>query len=109
VQAAQHRFCDDRDAGPLLPAGNGNGNALRDSLMWSSSVEERDVFAKDPVKMPLAYDDEMVQALASKPADESLARGVHAWRSGRCLDDPNSHALRRSVEGETELVVTVSD
>jgi hypothetical protein len=56
--------------------------------------------------MPLAQDDEVIQALASKPTDESLACGVHAWRSGRCQDDPNSHALGRSVEGGAELVVT---
>jgi len=87
VQAAEHRMCD--DPAVATRCRRSVRDALPDSLMRTSSVEEPRILASRPSEMVLIENEQMIKHLAPQRSYESLRDRVHVRRPNSRLDHPN--------------------
>ncbi len=67
------------------------------------------VLGQDTLEVPIAVDQQVVQALAPQRSREPLRKEIRFRRLGRRLDDPRAVAGEHVVEDSRELAVAVAD
>ena len=72
-------------------------------------IEVGDVLLDDAVEMALTENEEVVQTLSAKTAEESFADGVSLWRADWRTQNLDVSPLRDPVEGCSVLAVIVAD
>ena len=84
-------------------------DALLETLVGPCIIEVGDVFLDDAVKMALAEDEEVVEALPAQTPQESFADGVGLWRPDWRTQNLDVSRLRDPVEGCPVLGVIVTN
>jgi hypothetical protein len=82
---------------------------LAQALVGPAPVEVGDVLGQDPLQVPLAEDQDMIDALAADAPEEALADGVRARRPNRRQDHVDAATGRDPCEGGAVLGVVVVD
>ena len=104
MEAAEH---GERDNVSLVRALRGDGGLLIEPLLRARGVVVGDVLGDDALEVPGVEHKNVVEALATKRAQKTLADGVHVRRAHRGADHPDAGGTRERIEGGPELVVAV--
>jgi hypothetical protein len=88
---------------------SGLGTVVVERLVWARGVVVGDVGAQESAEMGLAQNEEMVQALAAKGADDPLDKGVLPGRPGGDEDFANLHGLDSPHELIAVDTVTITE
>ena len=110
VKASKHRYADyDRRIGRRGERWL-SGQALSDPLMRPSDVEIVEaVLLQHVLEVPLAEDDDVIEALAPDAAEKSLANGIHERSMNGRPKNADAGALCGMVEVGAELAVVVAN
>ena len=97
MQATEHRMGD--DAAIATPCWRPFGDALPDSLMRTSSVEERRILTRRPSEMVLVEDEHMIEHLArSDPTNRSAIAFMFGARTAVLITRiPTPSAARSNI------------
>src|SRR5215510_10517276 len=77
--------------------------------MRALAVVVRGVAAEYGLEVAAADDQEPVEALGAKSADEALGEGVRLWGADRRVDHLDAFAVKDLVESSAEFAVAVMD
>ena len=77
--------------------------------MWAGAVVGGAILLQHPQSVPLAQDDDLVEARLSDRADPSLRDGIRIRRWVWRTDDAYPFRLEDHVEGSRELGIPVTD
>jgi len=109
VEASKHRYADyDRRIGRRLDRWLGR-HSLPETLMRPCNVEERAVLLQHVFEVPLAEDDDVIEALAPDAAKESFADGVHERSLNGRPKNADTGTGGGAVEVSAELAVVVAN
>ena len=110
VEATQDGDRDDRAIGIPRPAGRvrRGRHALAEPLMGPGVVEVPDVLAQDAAQVPLAEDQDVVEAFPPDAPEEALADGVGPRRARRA-QGPDAADRGDPSDVGPELPVVVGD
>jgi hypothetical protein len=86
-----------------------SGASLSSGEVSSCAVIVVEVSDRDASQMPLAKDDDMIEALVPNRTDEPLREGVLPWALGRRQDFIDPHALHALPEGVTVDGVAIAE
>ena len=77
-----------------------------DALMGTDVIEVVNVFTHQSLQVALTENDDMIEALASDTADETLTDGIGFRRTHRCFEDINGAGNQREMWAKLIVIVT---
>src|SRR4051812_1649972 len=110
MQPAQHGDGDDeRSWTGRRPRPQGARDGLPDALVWPRGVEVRGVLPQHASQLPLAQDQDMIEALAPDAPEEALAGGICPRGPDGRAQDGDPAARRHAGEPRPVLAIVVAD